>query len=170
MWSVNSSASTQCTRYISFTASYFHTTFCVTSVQPFLEKISWMWSLKKEVRCWHFSFFFFSCSVRVANCSFFLFAKPQLIHLHETALSSVNLECALLTSAAFGLYISISEKFARRAARWTDTFIYYWRLCLWQPRTGFLEHAYISLSVLVTPQCVCVCVLVCFPHPRWCHR
>lgn len=63
-----------------------------------------------------------------------------------------------LNFCMFGLYISISEKYARRTAQWTDTFIHYWRP---MSLTSFdrFPRTHLSLSVLVTQQQVLsVCV------------
>lgn len=100
----------------------------------------------------------FFCSVRLANWSFFV-CKTTANSFTRNCTQFCESWVCCLNFCIFGLYISVSEKYARRAAQWTDTFIHHWRLTTSDrfPRT----HS--SLSVLVTPQlvlsfCVCVCV------------
>lgn len=107
----------------------------------------------KDVNTFPSSFF---CSVRFANWSF-LGCEAAANSFTRNCTQFCELWVCCLNFCIFGLYISVSEKYARRAAQWSDTFIHHWRLTASDrfPRT----HS--SLSVLVTPQLVrsvCVCV------------
>lgn len=113
---------------------------------------------QKDVAAFPSSFF---CSVKLPNWSS-LCAKPQLIHLQGTTVSSVNLQCAVITSACLAR-ISVFLRSMQGGQRNELTHLFITEGYISDNFCQASQNTLISISVgnpITSAWCVCSCMCV----------